>query len=643
MLRNLLIFVLAIMLVVPVVRASAKVEAEVEAETEMEMEIEKTPIKRTIVFSMDAINSLSFGYAVENGYCPNIKWLMDNGAYYENTISVFPTISSTSDFSILTGTYPGKHGFLGWSWYNRSEDKQYKLEIGIVDRKINYDGIVDSKNWISNETETMFEVLEEETEGKAYTSALGSFSSRGADYSFLESFEFEIAAKADQLFTNLKPEKRKEVAIYTIEKMEIGFFFFSRNLKRVMFAIHDGFIFLHSLFEVAKSKDFENSLIYVWLASPDEAGHFSGGRSETMLRSYQRVDAKIGMVMYFCKWLGIENETMFVITGNHGMNNWNETFFERINKRVILPVYEVVTASGLRHIPGSRSIYFQNVTEKAIECLANEIIDKRFVDFVIYQKNDNEIIIKGKSGTSEIVVERWGEKIPDTVYSYRVLEGNDPITEGDILTHSSFYGLQIDELNEPGEPLAPIQYPDMITRILGVLYSENAPDLIVSIGVGGTSHHGDFCYEESVVPLIFAGSGIKRMKTEKMVSIVDIAPTIMKAMGFREPSNCDGRILDILSSSSNTKYALPSFFRVHLPFYLPVLRIGFSFLLQIQLIFPLHYMLRALLSHPTILLRIGNILEIKRIITIRELRAMLPDPPEYLGTYPSEVLKTFFL
>jgi hypothetical protein len=57
----------------------------------------------------------------------------------------------------------------------------------------------------------------------------------------------------------------------------------------------------------------------------------------------------------------------------------------------------------------------------------------------------------------------------------------------------------------------------------------------------------------------------------------------------------------------------------------------------------LHYMLRALLSHPTILLRIGNILEIKRIITIGELRAMLPDPPELLGTYTKEEFRTFII
>jgi arylsulfatase A-like enzyme len=343
--------------------------------------------------------------------------------------------------------------------------------------------------------------------------------------------------------------------------------------------------------------------------------------------------------MYLCKWLGIEDETMFVITGNHGMNNWNETFFERINKRVILPVYEVVIASGLEYVPGSRGIYLPGATEKEIESMADEIADKRFVDFVIYQKNDNEIIIKGKSGTSEIVVERWGEKIPDTVYSYRVLEGSDPITEGDILTHSSFYGLRIDELNEPGEVPAPIQYPDMITRALGLLCSENAPDLIVSIGVGGTSHHGDFCYEESVVPLIFAGPGIKKIKTEEMISITDIAPTIMKAMGFREPINCDGRALDILGG--NTKYALPSVFRMRIPLYFPLPIIGFSFLLQIP------FVVFSLLPIPPIpLLSISGIrdlIQIKRIITIREIRAMLPDPPEYLGTYPSEVLRTFFL
>jgi len=651
MFRELLIFVFAIMLVAPAV-VGALAEAEAEAGTGTK----ETPIKRTIVFAMDSINSLSFKYAIDNGYCPNIKWLIDHGAYYENAISVLPSVSISSDFSILTGTHPGKHGILGWMWYNRSEGKYYSIDGAKIYDPVEHAKMVESKNWMSNETETMFEVLEKETGGKAYTSALGTYATKGVDYSVLESLPMSLMMRAygtvsssegqegpAQSTLSVTPSEAngENITVYTTDTNEIKSYFKLHNIKRVLFeGLIDSFIFIEMLKNVWKSRNSDNSLIYLWVAGPDTSGHLSGGRSEAMLHSYQIVDAKVGITMAFCKRLGIEDETMFVIAGNHGIKGWNDNFFERIGYRDMLQLYESILGSGLERIPGNRGIYFPNATQQELEKLSSEIIHDRFIDFVIYKNEMDEITVKGVNGTGKITIESWGKKAMDSKYTYEVIEGKDPLTDGDTLAYSPAYGLRIDEIHEEGGSPAPIPYPDAIERIIGLFYSENVPDLIITIGGESSGQHGDLSYEDSAVPLIFGGPGIKKMRTEEMISIVDIAPTIMNAMGFREPINCDGRALDILGGNIEN-YSLPSFFKMHIPFYMPLPIIGLSFLLQIQLIFP--YMLRALLSHPTILLRIGNILEIKRIITIGELRAMLPDPPELLGTYTKEEFRTFII
>ena len=622
---------------------------------------EEGAIKRTIVFSIDSINALSFKYAIDNGYCPNIKWLIDHGAYYENAVSVLPSVSISSDFSILTGAHPGKHNILGWMWYNKSEGKYYSIDGSRIYDPFEYGKVVASKNWMSNETETLFEVLEKETNGKAYTSALGTFASKGVDYSIIQSPVFELIPRIYGAIFGSKvhegpyqsslstPAKGSsgDVTMYTADIGDITNFFFLCQMNRLLSeGVIDTIIFLNMIYDVWKSKDYENSLIYVWISGSDASGQLSGGKSEAMLRSYQIVDAKVRITMAFCKWWGIGDETMFVISGNHGIKGWNDRFFERIGYRGLLPLYDDVLASGLNYVSGNRGIYFPDATMEELEELSSEIIQDRFVDFVIYKNEEDRIIIRGKSGIGELTVENWGKKMGDTQYTYRVIKGNDPLNRGDELAYSPFYGLKIDELHKQEGLSAPIQYPDAIERIIGLFCSENVPDLIITIGGEAGGQHGDLGYEESVTPLVFGGPGIKKMRTEKLISITDIAPTITKAMGFREPNNCDGRALDIFGSNdegSNDDYSLPSFFRIRWPLYIPLLTIGFSFLLQIPLIFPLCYLLHVILSRPTILLKVGNLIQIKRIITIREIRAMLPDPPEYLGTYAIEDFRTFIL
>jgi hypothetical protein len=150
---------------------------------------------------------------------------------------------------------------------------------------------------------------------------------------------------------------------------------------------------------------------------------------------------------------------------------------------------------------------------------------------------------------------------------------------------------------------------------------------VITIGGEASGQHGDLGYEESVVPIIFSGPAIRNIRSEEAVSIVNIAPTVTKAMGLREPRGCDGRALDIFGSDE--EYSLPWFNGFYLPIYIPCFRLGLSFL-----------MVLACTNIKNLFMLIPRI---ERIASIEYVRGFLPDPPEYLGTYPAEVFRTFIL
>jgi len=599
-------------------------------------EADEIPIKRAIVFAMDSVNALSFRYAIDNGYCPNISWLIDHGAYFENGVSVFPSVSLSSDFSILTGAYPGTHGILGWMWYNRSEERYYSIDGARIWDQREIQKMLDSRNWIEDGTETMFEVVE--SSGDSYTSALGTYAARGADTSVLESGALQTIAS---LFTRVSGAESSEgpaqssldtiargdlVELYTTTEGEVANYFTLHWIKRILFeGVVDSLLFFNALTDVIRSREQERSLIYLWISGTDTNGHLAGGRSEAMLRSYQIVDAKIGMVMSLVKALGMENETLFVIAGNHGIKGINEILFDRTGYRDMVGVYGPILDSGLEYMGGNRGIYLPEASPGEIGALARKIIKDRFVDFTMYREGD-VITVIGDRGAASIEVRRWGDKVPETEYEYRILEGDDPLGEGDELAHSPFHGLQPEELNEKGP--TPIQYPLAIERILGLFCSPNAPDLVITIGGEASGQHGDLGYEESVVPIVFSGPGIERMRSAEPVSIVDIAPTMMKVMGLREPGGCDGRALNI--QGGEERYSLPLLPRAYIPLYIPLFRYGVSFFCAVPV---LTGVMDLLLLMP----RIG------RIASIGDIRALLPDPPQYIGTYPAELFRTFVL
>jgi predicted AlkP superfamily pyrophosphatase or phosphodiesterase len=61
---------------------------------------------------------------------PAIQFLIEQGQYYREMVSSFPTMSVTIDSSLLTGAYPDKHRVPGLIWYSSDQKKMINYGTG---------------------------------------------------------------------------------------------------------------------------------------------------------------------------------------------------------------------------------------------------------------------------------------------------------------------------------------------------------------------------------------------------------------------------------------------------------------------------------------------------------------------------------
>src|SRR5207342_3915507 len=66
-----------------------------------------------LVFVMDGLRPDS----VTAADTPNLHRLRSEGVWFENSHSVFPTVTRVNSTSLATGTYPSRHGIMGNSIY----------------------------------------------------------------------------------------------------------------------------------------------------------------------------------------------------------------------------------------------------------------------------------------------------------------------------------------------------------------------------------------------------------------------------------------------------------------------------------------------------------------------------------------------
>lgn len=86
--------------------------------------------KKVIFLMIDSLMSQAIDEGIKQNKLPTFQYLTEQGNYYKNMVSSFPTMSVTIDSSLITGAYPNGHHVPGLTWYSSDEKKVINYGTG---------------------------------------------------------------------------------------------------------------------------------------------------------------------------------------------------------------------------------------------------------------------------------------------------------------------------------------------------------------------------------------------------------------------------------------------------------------------------------------------------------------------------------
>jgi arylsulfatase A-like enzyme len=224
----------------------------------------------------------------------------------------------------------------------------------------------------------------------------------------------------------------------------------------------------------------------------DAFGHLEGTESPNIGSLVAELDRQLGRLVQATKEVGIYELTAFILTSDHGMTGWRQSFLE-----------EFVATSGLGRgvelVPPGRPAASE--TEVVIVKSAGRIAD---------------VTLRGRARTPGRLAE-----------VRRALEGLPQVDQ--VLGAADLEALRASD--KVGDFLVETRTP------WGFGLEE--PE-------GGASRGGHGSTQEMRVPLLISGAGVRVGAVSEGARLVDVAPTVAALLGVRPPADAQGRVLDEL-------------------------------------------------------------------------------------------------
>ena len=135
--------------------------------------------KTVIMLVIDTLMDPPLQEAIKQNRAPALKFFMENGMYFPDLISPFPTMSVNVDTTLLTGTYCDDHHLPGLVWFNIKENRL--INYGSHIRELWKLGLCQSledilfymnNHHISKHVKTIHEELEDQGKDSASINAL---------------------------------------------------------------------------------------------------------------------------------------------------------------------------------------------------------------------------------------------------------------------------------------------------------------------------------------------------------------------------------------------------------------------------------------------------------------------------------------
>ena len=436
---------------------------------------------------------------LEMAEVPNIKKLMAEGVTYDQAwVGHLRNDTPPGHATLATGVFPAKHGVIGFHWQDPATGRQFKPTtwFGVAKGQLN--------DLIAKSGVTSIGSIYKQAFPGAKVAAFSSDKFYAAAAFGADSADFigycryaDPKGFGTKVGQTLTPE--------TVTGRRIPADTMSNpDLTRKVVNPWDGDTwtvdFALQLF--AKERP---QVLLINLALTDDIGHTHGANlgREQIVGVINNADRQIGRLVETYRQAGILDRTLFVVTSDHGMSANLRTIDET-------PMAGIVAEYGMKRSAARLEFYVADSSKarEAAEKFAR--LKLPGVHAVYYKEKDGERGFRYVPAPGSTLA-------PDLDACYRYLTSTYASAQSADVVGFSAENWNIDEATS---------------------YFKG--------------DHGTVTWENQHIPLILAGPGIKRgVKSSAPARLVDIAPTIVAAMGLKT-EKMDGVVLaDALASPAD--------------------------------------------------------------------------------------------
>ncbi|WP_152393503.1 alkaline phosphatase family protein [Paenibacillus guangzhouensis] len=491
--------------------------------------------KKVIFILVDSLMAQAIDQGIQRQELPTLQYLIEQGQYYKNMVSSYPTMSVSIDSSLLTGSYPNGHHVPGLTWFSTDSKKLINYGTGPMEimkqgmEKVILDGLVHlNGSHLNPRLPTLYEELA--------SRGLRSASINGMIYRGRSMHKLTIPSWAQDL-TSLPGE----ISVFGPEYLALGALSdplqdkakLSKSLLHRLgmnnaYAIES----LNYLIRTKALPDFS----FVYLPDIDHELHQKGPANMKDVKEIKAVDQQLhSMLQAFGSPKEMLDQAVIIIAGDSGMTQILPASEHPVielpdllrHHRVLQPGKSVMDDTEIVLAVNETMAYVYNLKQRySLRNLADEIALDPRIDYVAWREPQGMIVKQG--GTVKELRYTADGHLMDPYQQPWTVEGDLDVLDlrVDQEHHTLNYG----------------QYPDALMRLSGALHSHPGEFLVVGAKPGyeladrsspthkGGGGHGSLRHEESLVPLIICGTD----KKPEHLRIIDLKPFMLQLLSTQE-------------------------------------------------------------------------------------------------------------
>jgi hypothetical protein len=476
-------------------------------------------MKKVILLLIDSLMPNILEDCMRQKTVPALQFLKDRGRYWSNCVTVFPTMTASVDSSLLTGAYPNVHRVPGLVWYHPEEKAVInylngwkcvrKLGLSACAQNVLYN--LNEKH-LSKKVTTLFEELE--NRGKT-SASINTIIHRGSK-------KHRVRLP---FFMNLATGFRFRGDISGPDVLTLGAMVQTNVKQRIpsniqgcrrRYGINDKYA-VHVAKQLIKSNH-QPDFMLVYLPDNDHEIHRKSPihAEESLIRVDHRIQEILNV---FDSWDDALNQCVFIVTSDHGQTHigkekeFNIDLDKLLEPFHILQLGENVSDHDLVVCNNERMAYIYPLKPDKQQQILRHLLSESRIDLIAWKEGRGVSVREGGSGRA-VYFEPGGLNVD--IYG----------TTWNITGEWATLDVKLDDgILHYGD------YPDVLSRLYGALYSQDIPLIAVTarpryefksqfypVHLDGGSH-GSLHKYDSMIPLIITGTEHRINEPPRLIDV----------------------------------------------------------------------------------------------------------------------------